>query len=125
VPIEIGSGQIISNAVVTYTDHPTELSGTLQTPSGVPTSNYFIIVFSTDKTFWAPLSRRIVMARPASTGKYLVRNLPPGDYYVAAVTDIEFNAWYDNALLEALVAASTSITLGEGAKTTLDLKVGG
>lgn len=125
VPIDIGPGQIISNAVVTYTDRPTELSGTLQTPSGVPTSNYFIIVFSTDKTFWAPLSRRIVMARPASTGKYLVRNLPPGDYFVAAVTDVEFNAWYDNTLLEALIDASTSITLGEGAKKTLDLKIGG
>lgn len=125
VPVEIRPGQIVSGAVITLTDHPTELSGTLQTPSGVPTSNYFIIVFSADKTHWTPLSRRIVMARPSSTGKYVVRNLPPGDYLVAAVTDIEFNAWYDNALLGALVDASTHITLGEGMKKVLDLKIGG
>jgi hypothetical protein len=125
VPFEIRAGQIVSGAVVTFTDHPTELSGTLQTSAGVPTSNYFIIVFSADKTQWAPLSRRIVMARPASTGKYLVRNLPPGDYFVAAVTDIEFNAWYDTALLEAMIDASTRITLGEGTKKVLDLKIGG
>jgi hypothetical protein len=125
VPFEVRAGQIVSGATLTYTDHPTELSGTLQTAAGVPTSNYFIIVFSADKTFWTPLSRRIVMARPASTGKYLVRNLPPGDYFVAAVTDVEFNAWYDSALLDAMIDASTRITIAEGAKKVLDLKIGG
>jgi uncharacterized protein (DUF2141 family) len=125
VPFEIKPNQPIAGAVVTFTDHPTELSGMLQTPAGVPTSNYFIIVFATNKAFWTPASRRVVMARPATTGTYTIRNLPPGEYLVAAVTDVEFNAWFDPAFLEQLVAASTRVTLAESDKKTLDLRIGG
>ena len=125
VPIDVGPSQPVEGAVLTFTDHPTELSGVLQTPAGVPTSNYFIIVFATDKRARTPSSRRTVMARPASSGRYTVRNLPPGEYFVAAVTDVEFNAWFDPAFLSELVASSTKVTFGEGEKKTLDLRIAG
>jgi hypothetical protein len=125
VPFDVRPNQPIDGVVVTFTDHPTELSGTLQTPTGVPTANYFIIVFAADKAFWTPSSRRTVMVRPATTGRYVLRNLPPGEYYVAAVTDVQFNAWFDPAFLESLVAASTRVTLAESEKRTLDLKIVG
>ena len=123
VPFEVKPNQPIDGAIITFTDHPTELSGTLQTPAGVPTSNYFIIVFATDKKFWTPSSRRIVMARPGTTGRYTLRNLPPGTYSVAAVTDVEPNAWFDPAFLEQLVGTSIRVTLAEGEKKPLDLKI--
>jgi hypothetical protein len=65
------------------------------------------------------------MARPASSGRYTVRNLPPGEYFVAAVTDVEFNAWFDPAFLSELVPASTKVTFSEGEKKTLDLRIAG
>ena len=125
VPFEVKPNQSIDGAVLTFTDHPTELSGMLQTPTGVPTSDYFIIVFAADKKFWTPASRRTVMARPGTTGRYMLRNLPPGEYCVAAVTDVELNAWFDPAFLQQLVSASTRVTLAEGEKKPLDLKIGG
>jgi hypothetical protein len=125
VPLDLKPNQPIDGMIVTFTDHPTELSGTLQTSTGVPTANYFIIVFATDRAFWTPSSRRTVMARPGTTGRYAVRNLPPGEYFVAALTDVEFNAWFDPAFLEQLVAASTRVTLAESQKLTLDLKIVG
>jgi hypothetical protein len=119
------SGRDVDGIVITYTDRPTELSGTLQTPAGVPTGDYFIIVFATDRGFWTPSTRRSVMARPASTGKYILRNLPPGEYFVAAVTDVEQGEWFDSAFLERLIAASARITLAESEKRTLDLRIAG
>jgi hypothetical protein len=102
---------------------PTELSGNLQTTDGAPTADYFIIVFATDRRYWIPSPRRSVMARPASTGRYVVRNLPPGEYFVAAVTDVEQNQWFDPAFLEQLMPAATRITLAESERKVLDLRI--
>jgi hypothetical protein len=126
VPFTIDPGRNVDNVVVTYTDKPTELAGTLQTPAGDPTADYFIIVFSADRAFWTPSSRRSVMTRPASSGAYLVKNLPPGEYCVAAVTDVEQGAWWDPEFLAELLKASPlRVTLAESEKKTLNLRVGG
>lgn len=113
----------VTDAVVTFTDAPTQLSGVLQTPAGDPTSHYFIIVFSADRALVRSSSRRSMMARPDTAGRYVVRNLPPGDYHVAAVTDVEFNAWLDPEFLEGLLPMSTPITFVEGEQKTLDLRI--
>jgi Carboxypeptidase regulatory-like domain len=113
----------VENITLTFTDRPTELSGTLQTPVGTPTADCFIIVFASDKSFWTPSTRRNAMARPTSAGRYVIRNLPPGEYFVAAVTDVEQGDWFDIAFLERLVPAATRITLSEAEKRQLDLRI--
>jgi protocatechuate 3,4-dioxygenase beta subunit len=120
----VRAGTHIVDAVLTYADRPTELSGMLQTPAGDATADYFIVVFSADRSFWTPASRRQTMARPASSGRYAVSNLPPGDYLVAAVTDVEPGSWFDPAFLEQLLPAAVRVTLAEGERRVLDLKIG-
>jgi hypothetical protein len=123
LPFAVKPGLNIDDVVLTFIDRPTELSGTLQTSAGDPTADYFIIVFTADQMYWGASSRRTVMARPATNGRYAVRNLPPGEYLVAAVTDAEPGAWFDPAFLRTLMPAATRITLGESARTTLDLRI--
>jgi hypothetical protein len=125
VPFEVRSNQSIDGVVVTFTDRPTELSGSLQAANGTPAPDFTIVVFAADQRFWTPHTRRSVVTRPATTGRYTIRNLPPGEYYVAAVTDIAEGDWYDPALLERLMPASTRVTIGEGEHRTLDLKIAG
>jgi hypothetical protein len=120
-PIEIRQGA--DGIVITFTDHPTELSGLLQTPAGVAASDYFIIIFATDRAQWSAQSRRTVMARPTNLGRYAVRNLPPGEYYLAAVTDVIQNEWFDPAFLESLVPASIRVTLGESERKMQDVRI--
>ena len=65
------------------------------------------------------------MTRPASSGAYMVKNLPPGEYCVAAVTDVEQGAWWDPEFLAELLKASPlRVTLTESEKKTLNLRVG-
>jgi hypothetical protein len=125
IPFVVTPGRSIDDAVVIFTDRPTDLSGTLQTPAGTPTADYFIVVFATDKALWSPSSRRNVSARPASSGKYSVRNLPPGEYFIVAVTDVEQGDWWDPSFLERLAPVATRFTVSEGERKTLDLKIGG
>jgi hypothetical protein len=82
-------------------------------------------VFAADRAYWPAGTARVRKVQPASNGKYTIAGLPPGEYYVCAVTDAEPNDLKDPAFLESLAAASFKITLKPGEKRTLDLKLGG
>jgi hypothetical protein len=61
--------------------------------------------------------------RPATDGRFIVSNLPPGDYLVAALVDVGPNEWNDPSFLAEIAPAGVRLTLGEGEKRTLDLRV--
>lgn len=122
-PITIGAGQDGLEANVTLTDRIAELSGTMSDASGRPASDYFIIVFSADREFWAPMSRRILQTRPAQDGKFTFKNLPPGDYLLAAVTEVEQGQWFDPAFLAQLVDASAKVSLADSEKKVQDIRI--
>ena len=50
-------------------------------------------------------------------------HLPPGDYLLAAVTDLERNEEYDPAFLASLVTAAVPVTLLPGQRKVQDLVV--
>jgi hypothetical protein len=123
-PFEI-TNEDVRSAEIRFTDLPTEISGDLRDAAGHPAPEYFIIVFPADKTYWTPQSRRIQSTRPASDGQFHVQNLPPGEYRIGAVTDVEPGEWYDPSFLAQLVDASTTITLAEGEKKVQSLRLSG
>jgi uncharacterized protein (DUF2141 family) len=122
VPFDVGATDV-GEFVVTFTDRPTELSGTIQDPAGQPAPEYVIVVFARDKSFWTPGSRRIQSSRPGHDGRFIFRSLPPGEYGIAAVTDIEQGEWNDPSFLAKLLSASVAITLAEGEKKVQDMRV--
>jgi uncharacterized protein (DUF2141 family) len=120
-PVDLREGT--DGAVITFTDRTTELNGTIQDASGQPAPEYHVVVFARDKAYWTAQSRRIRSVRPAADGKYLIPNLPPGDYLMTAVTDIEPGEWYDPTLLDNLSRAAIALTIGDGEKKTQDLRL--
>jgi len=124
-PLELGPNMNVTDAVLTFADRTTELTGVLQDSQGAATSDYSIIVFPTDSQFWVPQSRRIQSVRPGTDGRYTVRNLPPGEYGIAAVTDVEPGEWFDPAFLRELTGASMRITLADGDRKTQDIRLSG
>jgi uncharacterized protein (DUF2141 family) len=116
-------GHSATDAVVTLTDAPTELSGAVLDSSGQPAPDYSVVVFSADTQHWTPQSRRIRSVRPSAAGKYIVQNLPAGDYLIAAVVDVEPGEWFDPNYLRQLVGSSFKITLGESEKKIQDVAV--
>jgi Carboxypeptidase regulatory-like domain len=122
-PAELGNADV-DGAVLTFTDRVTELSGTLLDVSGRPAPEYFIIVFPTNRTFWTPQSRRVQQVRPGVDGRFVVRNLPAGEYQIGAVTDVEQGEWYDPAFLQELAASTPiTITLAEGDRKVQDIRI--
>lgn len=121
LPVDINSDA--SDVVVTLTDKLTELSGVLQTPAGAPATNYFVIVFAKDQAYWFSGSRRIVSLRPGTDGRFVTppaSPLPPGDYLVAAVTDVRSGEWFEPAFLKTLVSSAVPVSLAEGERKKLE-----
>ena len=84
-----------------------------------------MVVFSTDRAYWTLGSRRVQTARPSSDGRFKVTGLPAGEYFVCAVTMVDRTEVYDPAFLSQLTGVSFKITIKDGEKKTVDLKLGG
>jgi hypothetical protein len=122
-PIEVRGGQEIRRVTVTFTDAVNEINGTITTGQGTPITEYTVLAFSTDSTFWRPLSRHIATARPDQTGRFTIRGLPAGGYYLAAVDPAQQGEWYAPSYLEEHRFGAAQVTLNEGETKTQDFKV--
>ncbi len=95
----------------------------VQDAAGQPAPEYHLVLFARDKTFWNTQSRRIRTIRPGADGKYVMPELPPGEYLMTAVTDLEPGEQFDPAFLELLSRSAIAVTIGDGEKKTQDLRL--
>jgi hypothetical protein len=123
--LDIKPRENIRGVVATFTDRPTELSGTLMDQANRAAPGYPIIVFSTDRRDWRAGSRRVVEARPSTDGKFRLVGLPAGAYYVCAVVDLDPSALDDPSFLEQLVPSALTVTLTDGVSIVQNVKLGG
>jgi hypothetical protein len=69
----------------------------------------------------------VVASRPFASARdrwrFLRQGLPAGDYYIAALTDVEPGEWYDPAFLAKLIATSAKVVVKDGARTVQDLMI--
>ena len=120
--VEIGTNDV-AGIELTFTDLQQEITGDLLDASGQPAPEFFIILFPQNKAHWGTQSGRVMSARPGGDGKFKFQNPRPGDYLIAAVTDVEQGEWNDPAFLEQLVGASTKISVAEGEKKAQSLRI--
>jgi hypothetical protein len=120
--LQVGPGENL-DFVVTYTDRPSEIAGTLRDEKGQPLPEHFIVAFPADKALWIAGSKRMRAVRPGTDGQFSIAGLPPGDYLLAALTDVEPGEWNDRAFLELLVPAGIKVSIGEGEKKKQDLQI--
>jgi hypothetical protein len=121
--VQVLPGEAFPDVVLTFTDQHSELSGALQSPGGAAAPEYFVVVFPESRALWTPNARRIQSTRPATDGRFVVRDLPAGDYLMAALIDLEPGDLDDAKFLEALVPAAVPVHLADGEKTVKDLRV--
>ncbi len=123
---DVRAGEDVLGVVVTFTDRASEISGNLLDAAGRGAPEYYVFLFPTDKTMWTPSSRRFRSpVRPANDGRFRFASLPPGEYYLAALTDFDEKDMLDASFIEQILPAAIKITLGEGEKKVQDLKITG
>ena len=124
-PFEVKGTQNLAGAVITFTDRQTELTGIVTDDKNQPTPAYTLVVFPADSRYWTGGSRRIQNTRPSTDGRFTFRNLPPGDYRIAPVGDLDPGATSDPAFLQQLEATSLRVSLQAGEKKTQNIRLGG
>jgi hypothetical protein len=142
-PVAFQSGQQLRNVEVIVTDKQTNLTLHVTDGSGQPTLEYVALVFPIDNARWFEQSRYIrtfvppppldeVFEAPetvtpgaaSTTGtRELIIGLPPGEYYVVALDDLESEAVYDPAVLDSLTRAATRVTVTDRTAAEVSLRL--
>jgi hypothetical protein len=125
-PIDLGAADL-ANVVITFTDHPTKLTGVARGTDGRPDRDALVVVFPAEQSEWSGFglnSRRLRSARPNKGGAFTFTGLPPGDYYVAAIKEEALVQWQDPQILEDLSRSAPSVRLADGETRTQDVKTG-
>lgn len=127
-PIDITPEKAPKEIVVTFTDQWQGVTGKLTRASGTPVTDYTVIVFPADKAYWLTGSRRILTAKPDSSGQFTLAgpgaiSLPAGEYLLASVTELDRDEQFDPALLASLVQAAVPISLQPGERKVQDLVI--
>jgi uncharacterized protein (DUF2141 family) len=124
LPLEVdGSSSDLAGLVVTFSDRHSGVEGTLTTASGQPASEFVVIAYPVDRSYWRPGARRVVATRPSSDGAFTLMDLPAGEYFLAALTDVDPDDWQQSSFLEQLVSASVKVAIGEGQRVRQDLRI--
>ena len=122
-PIDLRPGQSLAGVTVVFTNQLTEVNGTIADDRGAPITEYTLLAFPDDESMWRPLSRHIMTTRPDQNGKYQLRGLPPGAYYLATVDPAEQGEWFEPAYLAAHRSGATRLQLADGEVKTQDFTV--
>ena len=121
-PMTIGH-EDIDGVRVTLTKAVTVLSGTITDGRGSPLNGSDVIAFPLDeKHHHVHRSRRVAVSRTTIAGAYELRGLPPGEYGLAVVEDVDEQALQDPAALSVL-KPSSRVTLAHGESRRHDFTV--
>ena len=114
-----------SGVVVTFTDNPNGISGTVRASDGAADPTATILVFPVDKSLWTTAgehSRLFASVRPGRDGRYILKGLPPGGYYAIAVTDADLAEPRDPRFLESAARVADQVAVRDGEILPHDLK---
>jgi hypothetical protein len=127
-PLMFGStDQSVHDVEVVLTNRVSAISGVVSDSRGNPVPGSHVMIYARDRELRYSTSRFLAHATAGPDGAYVVRALPPGEYFAVAVERIEGNdaggEWQDPVLLEALAVKAASVTLAEGQQMRQALRV--
>src|SRR5262245_11175620 len=120
--IEVASNGSVSDVEVEVTSKPTGATGKVLDDSGQPVRDAWVVLFSQDQQRWGSPTRFVGAGRPNLNNVYTVQ-VPAGEYFAVALTDVEQGEWNDPDFLAPLRDRAVRVTVADGAKTNLDLKL--
>jgi hypothetical protein len=116
----------VSNVIVTFTDHPNRLDGSVQLPQPAADNPTVVVYFPANYQAWlangtSGRTSRVVRV-DETNGHFTVGGIPAGDYDFAAIPSDVQNDWQDPKTVEALARVATRLQIGDDEHKTIDLK---
>jgi len=105
---------------IVMSDRPSSVIGTVQSRGGP--LDRAVVIFPDDASKWTFPSRYVKTTRADADGRFLVRDLPAGERYLAAAIDyLEDGDQDDPDFLDRLRSRATSFALGDNEQHPLQL----
>jgi hypothetical protein len=117
--IDLKSGDDLSGVQIVLTNRTAALAGTAVDAQ----RDYSVLVFPGDRPLPRDLSRVVRWVRPNQTGRFVVDDLPPGEYLVVALPAVDDSQWLNADYFDRFRSAATRVTLDEGQKTSVALEL--
>ncbi len=121
--IDVSMARDVDGIEIELTNRPPELSGTARDAAGNPLKDFAVVVFARDSQRRTGRPRYFAVERSDAEGRFRVNTLAAGEYFVAALEYLDRDSAADPALLEKLARSATAITLREGERETVDLRI--
>jgi Carboxypeptidase regulatory-like domain len=123
VPTSLPPGNDGAVLEIVLTDRVADVSARVVGPDGHPTTA-LVAVVPTDRSRWQFFGRGWSPEQPATGDVTHVGLFAPGEYFVAALSDEDYSSLLDYPeALDPFAAVARRITLTEGQKLTLDLRL--
>jgi hypothetical protein len=114
----------LDGVTIVLTDRPSELAGTVRSADGTVDPGAAVVLFTAERDLWGNMpgfTRRMRMVRASETGTFLIRGIPPGEYFVAAIPDEDAADWQDPRILNFLARDARRLAINYTEKKTQDL----
>ena len=143
-PLTFEPGQHLDGVQLVFTDRKSEVLFRVSDGQGTPTTEYVVLVFSTDKARWENRSggaAQTFMLPPIELMREMERVAPPqaprmppeqmrrealdvspGEYYVVALDDISYEDTRSPAVLERLASSAIRVSVTEGSSVEAVLR---
>ena len=128
LPVMLTPETVPNNVSIVLGNRWQQLTGRLTDESSKGVSDYAVMLFPVNEEYWFYGTRRVVTTLPGTDGTFTLGGpgpslLPPGEYYLAAVTDVTKDEQYDPAFLKSIAPAAIRVTIAPGAKARQDLRI--
>ena len=93
---------------------PSQVSGRRPHANSQPASELLLILFAREAEAWASPAVRVFATRPDQNSWFTFHDVPPGNYWIASVKDVEPNGWFDPDLLKTLASVAQAVSIVDG-----------
>lgn len=116
----------VTDVVITYTDRPASLAGTVTLPKTAGDAGASVFLFPANRLRWIDArlgSRTFRVTRTSPAGAFNWATVPPGDYLLVALRDEEAGDWPDVQFLTRLASIATPIRVAANQAVKADLSL--
>jgi hypothetical protein len=119
------AGRDVDDVEIVISTAGASLTGRSADPGRV--DDYAVAVFPVDANLRVAHSRYMKLSLSSADGAFRVSGLPPGEYWAAALdardSIIQGDAWQEPAFLDRLSSQASRVTLGEGERRAVTLRL--
>ena len=122
-PIEFAPGRTYEGFQVVFTQKTTDLSGAVTDGRNRPVLDATVVIFPANRERWTFQSRYVRSLRPDTNGRFSLKNLPPEDYLIIAVQNLESGQGSDPDFLTRAREEARPFSLTDGETKAVDIKL--